>query len=342
MKNLITRIQKWIQSKLTVLILLAMSFSSFAQFPGGNHNGGNPPFPPRDTMPGGHHSFFACNAHFFHHRDSIVNGVRFLNLRGSGAATYVWDFGDGSTSSQLSPSHTYADTGRYIVCLTVTDTVHGGCSNTHCDTIRIFNPGPRCNAHFRVRGDSVPNTLHFLTPRIAGGAGNNTTTTYSWDFGDNAGTSTSANPVYTYADSGVYNVCLTVTSTNPNGSCTSTFCDSVNTHFRRHPGPGPGHHHHHHFKTADESLETNDISELSNVIVNVYPNPMVENTTIHLENTSGNVTFRLYNITGQVALTKELGNGDFTISKNNLSEGLYFYSLEDGNTNIAKGKLQVN
>ena len=50
------------------------------------------------------------------------------------ANTYNWDFGDGSTSTEPSPSHTYAENGEYIVCLTIT----GDCSEaTACQTIHL-------------------------------------------------------------------------------------------------------------------------------------------------------------------------------------------------------------
>ena len=79
----------------------------------------------------------------------------------------------------------------------------------------------------------------------------------------------------------------------------------------------------------------------SQVLVSVYPNPMVESSTVHIENTSGTVVFRIYTSTGQIALTKVMVNGDNNISKENLSEGLYFYSVDDGDTNVAKGKIRV-
>lgn len=47
--------------------------------------------------------------------------------------------------------------------------------------------------------------------------------TYSWNFGDGSSTSSAQNPTHTYAASGAYYVCLTVT--NPSGS--NMFCDSV-------------------------------------------------------------------------------------------------------------------
>ncbi len=43
--------------------------------------------------------------------------VEFLNNSGN-ATSYLWDFGDGNTSTENNPSHTYASAGTYIVSLT--------------------------------------------------------------------------------------------------------------------------------------------------------------------------------------------------------------------------------
>jgi PKD repeat protein len=52
-----------------------------------------------------------------------INGniVDFTDQTGSVNATYSWDFGDGNTSSQQNPQHTYATLGNFTACLTVTD-----------------------------------------------------------------------------------------------------------------------------------------------------------------------------------------------------------------------------
>ncbi|AQS40597.1 M6 family metalloprotease domain-containing protein [Shewanella psychrophila] len=42
---------------------------------------------------------------------------------GEGAITYLWNFGDGQTSTAQSPSHTYASAGSYTVMMTVTDSL---------------------------------------------------------------------------------------------------------------------------------------------------------------------------------------------------------------------------
>ena len=43
--------------------------------------------------------------------------VTFVN-QSTGAASYLWDFGDGSTTTTESPEHTYASGGCYVVTLT--------------------------------------------------------------------------------------------------------------------------------------------------------------------------------------------------------------------------------
>jgi PKD repeat protein len=62
----------------------------------------------------------------------------------SDIVSWNWDFGDGNTSTEQNPSHTYAAEGTYTVSLTVTDS--GGLSDTtgknvtvtDCPTVEIF------------------------------------------------------------------------------------------------------------------------------------------------------------------------------------------------------------
>lgn len=59
--------------------------------------------------------------------------VRFSgNVRGSAPITYAWDFGDGATSAEANPTHTYAEPGNYTVTLTVTN-----CGGTVSRTMEI-------------------------------------------------------------------------------------------------------------------------------------------------------------------------------------------------------------
>ncbi len=86
-----------------------------------------------------------ANASFYLTADSITAGNYFAyNLStGSGALSYLWNFGDGTSSTQQYPFHQYAIPGQYVICLTVTGTytnTFGGvstCSDTYCDSSSV-------------------------------------------------------------------------------------------------------------------------------------------------------------------------------------------------------------
>ncbi len=73
-----------------------------------------------------------------------VNSINFAgnvvlwNLSTGGTATnplnYIWDWGDGTTSSGQYPMHSYSDTGIYNICLTVIDPMTN-CTDTFCDSL---------------------------------------------------------------------------------------------------------------------------------------------------------------------------------------------------------------
>ncbi len=74
-----------------------------------------------------------CHASFFLvPADATLNNWTIQNYSsGADSLSYFWDFGDGTTSVLSSPTHTYASTGTYTVCLTVST---GSCSDTYCQT----------------------------------------------------------------------------------------------------------------------------------------------------------------------------------------------------------------
>ncbi len=77
---------------------------------------------------------------------------------GSGTYTYAWDFGDGTTSTDPAPVHTYTSFGSYGICLTIDD--GAGCTSQFCDTLWVdtdglFSRGLEGDAGFTIR--VVPN-----------------------------------------------------------------------------------------------------------------------------------------------------------------------------------------
>jgi len=121
-------------------------------------------------------------------------------------ASRSWDFGDGGTSAQPNPSHTYASAGRYTVSLRVTD--DDGAADTRSRTATATAPPPEPNqpphAEFAVSCNAL--TCSF-TDQSSDADGS--IASWAWDFGDGA-TSTERNPSHTYAAEGQYSVTLRV------------------------------------------------------------------------------------------------------------------------------------
>jgi serine protease len=60
----------------------------------------------------------------------------------TGVATYLWNFGDGNSSTEASPAHVYTGGGLYTVSLTVTDETGTSHTKTKLRYIKIYSPGP--------------------------------------------------------------------------------------------------------------------------------------------------------------------------------------------------------
>jgi len=133
-----------------------------------------------------------------------------------GIASYSWDFGDGSTSSEVVVSHTFEDAGTFIVILTVTDYFGNSDIDTKIITIGIGEVGAKIATTPSPAIGFVPFTVGFdasgstvASPPVV---------SYEWDldgdgdFDDATGVTT----VYTYDPSGTYLVQLKVTDSAAN------------------------------------------------------------------------------------------------------------------------------
>lgn len=115
---------------------------------------------------------------------------------------YQWSFGDGTTSTSATPSHTYSKTGTYDVQLTVTTA--SGCSDMAVYT-KAVRVGEKPKANFTHTPVTVcPYDRVYFIDKSTG-----TIDQWFWDFGD-GGTSTEQNPVHQYGDTGWHHVRLVV------------------------------------------------------------------------------------------------------------------------------------
>jgi PKD repeat protein len=117
---------------------------------------------------------------------------------------YAWTFGDGSTGTGVSPSHTFAAAGTYPVGLTVTSNTGATASTSQSVGVTRSNQAPV--ASFTASCTGLSCTFDGRDSVDPGGS----ITSYAWDFGDGAGDA-GATTSHTYAGAGARTVRLTVT-----------------------------------------------------------------------------------------------------------------------------------
>lgn len=145
-------------------------------------------------------------------------------LSGGGTLSCLWDFGDGNTSTDTNPVHTYIADGLYQVSLTVTSI--NGCVGTITLPVEVY---PLPSVQFTAP-DACINTQAVFTDYSSVSNGS-PITQWAWNLGDSTLTYIQ-NPVHQYAMPGTYPVTLTVTSLN---GCSGTLSDSI----RIFPAPDP-------------------------------------------------------------------------------------------------------
>ncbi|MEX1192125.1 MAG: PKD domain-containing protein [Brumimicrobium sp.] len=121
--------------------------------------------------------------------------------------TWLWDFGDGNTSTAQNPIHSYTTTGLFIVSLTVQDTI-SGCTDNITTTINVSTLSAEFNSSSTF--GCGPITANFTDNSTINGS---SIASWAWDFGD-GNTSSQQNPTHNYTEPGTYTVSLTVTDNN--------------------------------------------------------------------------------------------------------------------------------
>ncbi|MCZ2223527.1 MAG: PKD domain-containing protein [Chitinophagales bacterium] len=136
--------------------------------------------------------------------------VNFINQSTGNNLSYQWSFGDGNTSTSISPNHSYNNEGTYTIRLFATDTL--GCADTllKINRIKVYNP----KASFTINDSTA------VCPPLL--VNTNNTSLYAgkslWSFG-NGSTSTQTNPSHLYVYPGNYTLKLVVKNT---GGCSDS------------------------------------------------------------------------------------------------------------------------
>lgn len=257
----------------------------------------------------------SCQAMFFFTQaDSLGSAFQFQDMSFGNINSWLWNFGDGTTSTEQNPAHTYTGNGAYVVTLTVSS---DDCQSTVSMLVFAGDNiwyGNGFNALFVPFIDGLQVFFLNLT------SGGSPSYTYEWNFGD-GNTSSEFMPVYTYAEAGVYTVTLTVTDAAGVESVFTATLNLITNEFTGRPQ----------FLTASSTNET--VERVSGL--RAFPNPVSEQLTLTFEARSQEV-YRISILTldgkevQSAAAQMQAGRNQTTFDTRMLESGMYLLRLQTG------------
>jgi PKD repeat protein len=136
-------------------------------------------------------------------RGGAPMNVQFTDISIGEPTSWNWDFGDGATSTEKNPAHTYTSLGSYTVALTVSNI--NGKDTTSKGGYIVTTLAPVASFMVDQRLGKAPFIVQFKD------LSTNNPTSWSWQFGDGT-TSSEQNPRHIYPQVGAYDVRLTVSN----------------------------------------------------------------------------------------------------------------------------------
>ncbi len=226
--------------------------------------------------------------------------VTFFNNSAGDIAASSWDFGDGNSSSDDSPTYVYSEEGIYDVVLTVT----GVDGNENSSTVTTLVSCTPLAAGFAVQNEDCP-SIQFenATEGLA--------TSYQWDFGDGT-TSDQESPSHTFDMDGEYIVTLTAFSGTLE---TNAIQESVQI----------------------DCIGTGIVEDSANTSFSLAPNPAKNTLMIAREGAlTEAVSIEIMDMTGRICSVHvlEAGQEQAKLDINNLVNGIYFANLKNMNNTV--------
>jgi predicted RNase H-like HicB family nuclease len=246
----------------------------------------------------------------------------------TGCVTYYnWNFGDGTILSTTTPtvSYTYSSSGSYWVSVCPYDSCTSGTANTYtCDVVQVNPSGGTgtytCSTSLYIVADSLnPGNYWYY---YAYTPSNSTVLNYQWFVGNNTYTTTANGPSPIFnLPAGTYTVCLTLTLTNGNDTCSSYFCsvvsDSTNSIFL--------------YKMGTTGIK----STSSTINALIYPNPAKDVLFVKVNDaTKDEINLQILDLSGRVIKsTSVMSDGSINISDVQIGTYILRINTPKGGTN---------
>ena len=237
---------------------------------------------------------------------------------GYNVVSTTWTFGDGYSSNLLNPTHYYANTGAYNVCLEVV--VFNGekcCTIKKCIEVEIEKA---CADGCNIKADINVNKLENCEFKFFGNIAYTGTpiSNWVWDFGDGT-TGIGSNVSHIYSNPGSYVVSLIVFGSSSEGKecCFVTIKKEINVKCEP--------------KSKEKVMDgQSNISDEKSSDFTIYPNPTNDMFNVEIENIENSV-IEVVNSIGKTILIQNVNANVTNIDLSNQSNGVYFVKVLIGN-----------
>jgi PKD repeat protein len=240
--------------------------------------------------------------------------VNFANLTSTSAGelAFVWNFGDGNSSTVFSPIHVYSSATDQSYDVELVASVINGCSDEITKTINIFANPTTCDFTIQHQGEDGFRNFIF-TPTDGTTEGPQNGVTYSWFFEDGSSFEGDLG-MNNFQQDGTYEVTMVARNDN-DCECRMTKTVSV------------------------DMVGLNDVELAENFLI--YPNPNNGQFNISLNGFEGITQIEILSLTGQNIYTQSTESELTEINLTNLAEGMYLVKLTN-NGKTAVTKINVN
>lgn len=281
-----------------------------------------------------------CNLNAnFTYTQSANGSVSFNNTTSGNLASvaYVWHFGDGNTSTAVSPTHNYATNGTYIAYLVATNSVSPQCNDSISHPITVNSSTCVANTTFSLMPAGTPHAWYAVVTNTANVAA------AQWMWGDGSANGFGIVTSHTYAAAGTYSICLTVTTTcGAIGTyCTAQYLnktsgESADIIYINCITPDM-------LPSTDTGIKNNSAALISCVI---SPNPTNGEFNVNANGiNSSSAKIQVYNLVGTIVFENmaDINNGSINkdIKLENIANGVYFIKVSAGDK-IHTQKLVIN